>query len=62
MRITSDWHIHSRNSCDDASMAVSDLISEAETRGIVDFGLSDLRKSRRRTWELKPKGRGRWRR
>ena len=26
MKITSDWHIHSRNSCDSACMLVSDLM------------------------------------
>ena len=41
MRITSDWHIHSRNSCDFACMVVSDLIDEAHGRGVVDFGLTD---------------------
>ncbi len=39
--INSDWHIHSRNSCDSACMTVSDLIAEAEQSGIVDFGLTD---------------------
>ena len=41
MRITSDWHIHSRNSCDEASLAVVDLVEQAKTKGIVDFGLTD---------------------
>ena len=41
MKITSDWHIHSENSCDGACMAVSDLIPEAEEAGILDFGLTD---------------------
>jgi histidinol phosphatase-like PHP family hydrolase len=41
MKITSDWHIHSVNSCDGASLAVSDLIPEAEAAGILDFGLTD---------------------
>ncbi len=41
MKITSDWHIHSRNSCDGACMAVSDLVSEAAEMGIRDFGLTD---------------------
>lgn len=39
--ITTDWHIHSRNSCDDACMAVSDLVSEAPRKGICNFGLTD---------------------
>lgn len=41
MAITSDWHIHSRNSCDGACMVVSDLVSEAASRGVSDFGLTD---------------------
>ena len=41
MQITSDWHIHSRNSCDDAALVVSDLIAEAPGAGIRDFGLTD---------------------
>lgn len=41
MAITSDWHIHSRNSCDEAALAVSDLVFQACDQGIVDFGLSD---------------------
>ncbi len=41
MRITSDWHIHSRNSCDGACMAIADLVGDAERKGIRDFGVSD---------------------
>jgi len=41
MTITSDWHIHSRNSCDGACMAISDLISAAPNKGIRDYGLTD---------------------
>ena len=41
MQITSDWHIHSRNSCDSACMKVSDLVHEAAENGICDFGLTD---------------------
>lgn len=41
MRITSDWHIHSRNSCDEASMEVWTLICSAADRGIRDYGLTD---------------------
>jgi len=39
--ITSDWHIHSRNSCDSACMIVSELISAAADKGIRDYGLTD---------------------
>ena len=41
MNIVSDWHIHSRNSCDSACMTVADLVAEAERKGIRDFGLTD---------------------
>ncbi len=41
MNITSDWHIHSRNSCDEAGLVVADLIRQAGQRGIRDFGLTD---------------------
>jgi len=41
MRITSDWHIHSRNSCDSASLVVADLIAEAAAKGITAYGLTD---------------------
>lgn len=41
MTITSDWHIHSRNSCDEASLAITDLISGADRAGIVDYGVTD---------------------
>ncbi len=41
MRILSDWHIHSRNSCDQACMTIADLVCGAENKGIRDFGLTD---------------------
>lgn len=41
MRITSDWHIHSHNSCDSACLAVKDLITAAAAQGVTDFGLTD---------------------
>jgi histidinol phosphatase-like PHP family hydrolase len=41
MKITSDWHIHSRNSCDSACMIVADLVAEATQAGIRDYGLTD---------------------
>lgn len=41
MKITSDWHIHSQNSCDGACMTVKELIARAEEIGIKDFGLTD---------------------
>ena len=41
MNISSDWHIHSRHSCDAASMKISDLVSEAKNNGIDHFGITD---------------------
>jgi len=39
--LTSDWHIHTRNSCDEASLSVADLIRRASELGIRDFGVTD---------------------
>ena len=41
MKITSDWHIHSRNSCDSACMTVADLLTGRESKGIRDLGVID---------------------
>lgn len=41
MAITTDWHIHSKCSCDSACMDFEDLVQEAEKLGITDFGISD---------------------
>jgi len=41
MPLTSDWHIHSRNSCDEASLPIADLISQAAELGVTDFGVTD---------------------
>lgn len=41
MEIASDWHIHSRNSCDDACMEVAELVRLAPEKGIRDFALTD---------------------
>ncbi|NQU42900.1 hypothetical protein HQ520_06410 [bacterium] len=41
MTITSDWHIHSRNSCDGACMEIAELVRRAAAEGITDFGLTD---------------------
>lgn len=41
MRITCDWHLHSRNSCDDACISVADLIAGAAAQGVLDYGLTD---------------------
>jgi histidinol phosphatase-like PHP family hydrolase len=41
MHIRSDWHIHSRNSCDEACMTLADLVREASANGITDYGVTD---------------------
>jgi len=41
MAITVDCHIHSQNSCDDASLKVSDLLRAACEKGILDLCLTD---------------------
>lgn len=41
MTITTDWHLHSRNSCDEASLVLRELITEAAAAGIADFGVTD---------------------
>ena len=41
MAITSDWHIHSQNSCDSACMTVAELVRRAAEEGILDYGLTD---------------------
>lgn len=39
--ITSDWHTHSRNSCDGACIPVAHLLARAGEKGITDLGLTD---------------------
>ncbi|MCC6445818.1 MAG: hypothetical protein IT210_20485 [Armatimonadetes bacterium] len=41
MPIRSDWHIHTRNSCDEAALTVRDLLAGAAACGISDFGITD---------------------
>lgn len=41
MKIKADWHIHSRNSCDSASLPVEEMIRGAENAGILEFGITD---------------------
>lgn len=41
MPITSDWHIHSKNSCDTACLKVADLVAAAAAGGIRHYGLTD---------------------
>ena len=41
MKITTDWHIHTKCSCDSACMEFETLVSDAKELGITDFGVSD---------------------
>ena len=41
MTLSSDWHIHSTASCDEACLRMADLVLEAKSRGILDFGVTD---------------------
>ncbi len=41
MAITSDWHIHTKLSCDSECIKYEDLVSQMKTLGITDFGVSD---------------------
>ncbi|MBR6773730.1 MAG: hypothetical protein IKM16_03585, partial [Clostridia bacterium] len=40
-KITSDWHIHTEFSCDQACMTMEDLVNEQAQNGVTDFGVSD---------------------
>ncbi|NLB55129.1 MAG: hypothetical protein GX811_05080, partial [Lentisphaerae bacterium] len=41
MKITSDWHIHSHNSCDEASLLISNIVNGTAAKGIVEYGVTD---------------------
>lgn len=41
MAIKSDWHIHTKHSCDSACMEYETLVSEMKKLGIKDYGVSD---------------------
>jgi histidinol phosphatase-like PHP family hydrolase len=41
MSLTSDWHIHSQNSYDRASMPLRQLITEVTAAGVRSFGVTD---------------------
>ena len=41
MKITTDWHIHTKCSCDSACMEFETLVLNAKELGITDFGVSD---------------------
>jgi histidinol phosphatase-like PHP family hydrolase len=39
--LTCDWHIHTRNSCDQASLEVAHLVEAAAHLGVRDYGIAD---------------------
>jgi len=41
MKIDSDWHIHSHNSCDSASMTMAEIIDACHKKGVIGFGVTD---------------------
>ncbi|MCM8817758.1 MAG: PHP domain-containing protein [Candidatus Omnitrophica bacterium] len=41
MRIEQDWHIHSHNSCDEASLKMYEIIESCRSNGISKFGVTD---------------------
>ncbi len=41
MKINSDWHMHSNNSCDEACAKIADIVREADELGIENFGITD---------------------
>ena len=42
-KLTSDWHIHSRNSCDckESGLSLNALLASAESRGVTHLGITD---------------------
>lgn len=53
MAITTDWHIHTKYSCDSACMEFEDLVKDAKELGITDFGVSDHYHSRLQEPDIK---------
>lgn len=53
MAITSDWHIHTKHSCDGACMEYEALVEDAKKLGITDFGVSDHYHSRLQEPDIK---------
>jgi histidinol phosphatase-like PHP family hydrolase len=39
--LASDWHLHSRNSCDSACLPLADLVTGAAAKGITAYGVTD---------------------
>ena len=53
MAITSDWHIHTKHSCDGACMEYEALVKDAKELGIKDYGVSDHYHSRLQEPDIK---------
>lgn len=53
MAITTDWHIHTKYSCDSACMEFEDLVKDAKNLGLTDFGVSDHYHSRLQEPDIK---------
>ncbi|MBN1555731.1 MAG: PHP domain-containing protein, partial [Phycisphaerae bacterium] len=41
MKIRSDWHIHTRNSCDDACLSIEEILAGAKANGLTRLGITD---------------------
>lgn len=41
MIISSDWHIHSKNSCDSAALEMAEIVRGTAQAGILDYGVAD---------------------
>ena len=41
MKIETDWHIHSHNSFDEASMSMAEIVKAVSSKGIRQFGVTD---------------------
>ncbi len=41
MALHSDWHIHTHHSCDEAALAIADLVAAAPAAGVQDNGITD---------------------
>ena len=52
MALNTDWHIHTKCSCDSACMDFETLIEDAKKYGITDFGVSDHYHTRIQTADI----------
>ena len=40
-KLSTDWHIHTEDSCDSACLRMADLVAEQKQNGITDYGVTD---------------------